>query len=222
VFIDIISSLKSPRCFLSLTPPLPFPLPPSLPSGALEVIIAQCSNYIGLKGENIPMSPNATDRIQHHVCRLVGWFVLSFFLCLSDSVVMRIHMAFFFSSPPAYPILLPHFPFFNYIYYLLVSPLMLHFLLPHNTTSLLNSTAMSPSHWYCYPQVVLSYILMLFIVYPHVLLSYILMLCYRISSCCVIVYRPYNAQASGMGRDGLRVIAMACGSVKGELTLCGE
>ena len=101
---------------LHLTFPLLCPLPfhslcslPS-PSGALEVILPLCSNYIGLKGENIPMSPNATDRIQHHVR---DSFPPSFLCTCShffDVVVMRSNTLF--CPPSLLPLYLSHVVFF--------------------------------------------------------------------------------------------------------------
>ena len=49
-------------------PPSPSSFSHSLPlSGALEVILSLCVNFIGPKGENIAITPNAIERMQDHV-----------------------------------------------------------------------------------------------------------------------------------------------------------
>jgi hypothetical protein len=58
---------------LSYSSPLPLTLSLSPSShslslkGALEVILSLCVNFIGPKGENIAISPNAIERMQDHV-----------------------------------------------------------------------------------------------------------------------------------------------------------
>jgi hypothetical protein len=160
-----LHSLNVP--LLTLTPS-PSSSSHSLPlSGALEVILSLCVNFIGPKGENIAITPNAIERMQDHVRT--------------------------YSEPPR----------------LLNSPKLLSLFYPHRIVQRVLFSATLAYHSPFIPSLLSSLSIIL------------LLLSSPLSSILSFPLTALLRQAAEMGKEGLRVIAMACGPSKGQLTLCG-